>query len=157
MAWRLPPKVWNAQKGSRNRAALRRIVAKGPPPGMLAYDGVEPVGWCAIAPRESYLHLSRSRVLQPMDATPVWSVSCLFVRKEYRRRGVATALLRSAAQFAYRRGAPAVEGYPVIPYSDSMPAAFAWTGTVANFKAAGFHEVARNSAKRPIMRRYRSN
>src|SRR5688572_7083981 len=63
MAWRLPPKVWNAQKGSRNRAALRRIVAKGPPPGMLAYDGVEPVGWCAIAPRESYLHLGRSHVL----------------------------------------------------------------------------------------------
>lgn len=156
MAWRLPTKEWNAKKGSGNRAAFRKIVAAGPAPGVIAYGAKKPVGWCSIAPRQEYSYLSRSRVLKPLDDTPVWSVSCLFVRRDFRRKGVATALLRAATEFAYRQGAVSVEGYPVIPYSRSMPAAFAWTGTLSNFTAAGFVEVARPSGQRPILRHYRS-
>jgi hypothetical protein len=46
-----------------------------------------------------------------------------------------------------------VEGYPVEPKADPMPAAFAWTGTATAFRQAGFREAARPSATRPIMRR----
>jgi hypothetical protein len=49
-------------------------------------------------------------------------------------------------------GAEIVEGYPVIPYAARMPDVFAWTGTFSAFRKAGFREVARGSAKRPIMR-----
>jgi GNAT superfamily N-acetyltransferase len=92
-------------------------------------------------------------VLKRIDGEPVWSVSCLFVTKAFRRKGVSVALLRAAGEFAGTQGARIVEGYPVEPYSETMPAAFAWTGTVAAFRAAGYAEVARGSPKRPIMRR----
>jgi GNAT superfamily N-acetyltransferase len=110
------------------------------------------VAWCAVAPREVYVQLARSRVLKPIDAEPVWSVSCIFVTRAHRRRGVSVAVLRAAGEFAASQGARIVEGYPVEPYSAKMPDAFAWTGTVAAFRAAGYEEVARGSAKRPIMR-----
>jgi GNAT superfamily N-acetyltransferase len=152
MAWRLPRARWEQQKGDANRAAFRRVVEEGPLPGILAYSGGQPVGWCAVAPREAYLHLERSRVLRRIDPAPVWSVSCVFVAKPYRRSGVSVAMLRAAAEFARAQGAGILEGYPVEPYSRAMPDPFAWTGTVSAFRAAGFVEVARGSPKRPIMR-----
>jgi GNAT superfamily N-acetyltransferase len=152
MTWRLPRDRFEKGKGASNRAAFRRRVRSGTPPGVLAYVEGEPVGWCAVARREEYDYLTRSRVLRPIDDRAVWSVSCLFVAKAYRSRGLSVKLLRAAVEMAGEAGAEIIEGYPVIPYAQRMPDAFAWTGTLAAFRAAGFEEVARGSPKRPIMR-----
>src|SRR5688500_10603324 len=152
MAWRLRKAEWERGKGDGNRDAFRRVVRQGPPPGILGYANGEAIAWCAVAPREAYVQLERSRVLKRIDAEPVWSVSCLFVMRTHRRRGVSVAMLRAAGDFAASQGARIVEGYPVEPYSGKMPDAFAWTGTVAAFRAAGYEEAARGSPKRPIMR-----
>jgi GNAT superfamily N-acetyltransferase len=152
MTWRVSRKEFVPNKGAGNRAAIRAIVQTGNPPGILGYLDGEPVGWCAVAPRDDYPALERSRVLKKVDDTPVWSVSCLFVRKDCRKKGVSVALLRAAIDFVRERGGSVVEGYPVLPYSENMPGAFAWTGTATAFLKAGFHECARHSEKRPIMR-----
>jgi len=153
MVWRLPRGRWESGKGAGNRRAFRKLILDGPAPGVLAYLDREPIGWCAVAPREAYGSLARSRVLQPVDDRPVWSVSCLFVLKTYRRRGVSARLLRAAAEYAARRGARIVEGYPIEPTMERTPDAFIWTGLPSAFKRAGFKEVARRSRTRPIMRR----
>jgi len=153
MAWRRSKAEWERGKGAGNRAALQRLVRKGPPPGILGYAEGEPVAWCAVAPREAYAQLERSRVLKRVDAEPVWSVSCLFVARGWRRRGVSVAMLRAAGVFAASHGARIVEGYPVEPTTGRMPDVFAWTGTAAAFRAAGYEEVTRRSATRPIMRK----
>ncbi|HEX9053973.1 MAG TPA: GNAT family N-acetyltransferase [Gemmatimonadales bacterium] len=152
MYWRRSAAEYERGKGRGNRDALRRLVARGATPGLLAYAGGAPVGWCAVAPREAYPRLERARVLKRIDDRPVWSVVCLFVAKKCRRRGVSVALLEAAAAFAASRGARILEGYPVEPRG-AMPDAFAWTGTAAAFRAAGFREAARGSPTRPIMRR----
>jgi GNAT superfamily N-acetyltransferase len=97
--------------------------------------------------------MARSRILQPVDVQPVWSVSCLFVAKPYRRRGLSVRLLNAAADYARRRGGHIVEGYPVEPRQGDMPDPFVWTGLASAFRRAGFTEVARRSETRPIMRR----
>ena len=150
--WRQPRSSFNENKGDGNRQFMLRIVTDGPPPGILGYLGGEPVGWCAVAPREEYSALGRSRILQPVDDKPVWSVSCLFVRKDRRKQGLSVQLLRAAVEHVKAQGGTVVEGYPVEPRTDTVPAAFAWTGLAAAFRAAGFREVARRSDTRPIMR-----
>lgn len=152
MTWRVPRKTFNAQKGNGNRLALKTIVENDEEPGILAYADGKPVGWCALAPREAYPALERSRLLTPIDDQPVWSISCFFIGKEYRRRGLTVALLRAAIDFVRERGGKIVEGYPVEPKTDPMPAVFAWTGMASAFRKAGFKEVARRSPTRPIMR-----
>lgn len=152
MAWRLPRKESQAGKGAGNRRALRRIVASGEKPGILGYLGKEPVAWCSVAPREKFVVLANSRVLRPVDDTPVWSVSCMFVKRPYRRRGISARMLRAAVEFAAKQGAKVVEGYPVVPSMVKMPDPFIWTGIPAAFKAAGFREALRRSPGRPIMR-----
>ncbi len=153
MAWRLRNKDWVAGKGSRNKRALKKIVTSGQTPGVLAYLGRQPIGWCAIAPREVYSALERSRVLKPVDDRPVWSITCLFILKDYRRRGVSARLLKAAAKIAGGNGAFIVEGYPVEPYTENVPDPFMWTGIPSAFRRAGFKEVMRRSKTRPIMRK----
>jgi GNAT superfamily N-acetyltransferase len=131
---------------------LRAAIESGEEPGILAFDGEVPVGWCAVAPRHTYPTLARSRILKPVDDEPVWSIVCLFVARPYRRRGLTVPLLAAAVGFAAERGAQIVEGYPVEPRQPVIPDAFAWTGLVSAFLKAGFVEVARRSETRPIMR-----
>jgi GNAT superfamily N-acetyltransferase len=152
MTWRLSRSEFNAGKGDANRRALQALVKKGPPPGVLAYADGKPVGWCAVAPREAYLALERTRVLAPVDDQPVWSISCLFIAKSYRRCGLSTLLIEAAVKLAKSQGAKIVEGYPQR-VEGSLPDAFVWTGLEGGFVKAGFVEAARRSAKRPILRR----
>lgn len=153
MLWRLPPKQFKEQKGEGNRRAMKAIVETGEKPGILAYDGARAIGWCAVAPRERYGYLARSRILKPVDDRPCWSVSCLFIDKGYRRKMVSSELLKAAVAFAESQGAQVVEGYPVEPKSGkAIASAFAWTGLASAFLRAGFQEVARRSPTRPIMR-----
>jgi len=153
MAWRLRNKDWVAGKGAGNKRAFKKIVVAGGRPGVLAYLRGEPVAWCAVAPRECYLFLQRSRVLKPLDERPVWSISCLFVLKAYRRQGLSVRLLEAAVDFAGKQGAKIVEGYPFVPTMKKTPDPFLWTGVPSAYRKAGFSEVARRSKSRPIMRR----
>jgi len=125
MWWRLARSQFAKQKGAANKKAFRKIVDAGPPPGVLAYTGGYPIAWCALAPREAYPVLERSRILKPIDDRPVWCVVCLFVARPFRRRGVSAKLLEAAAVYARKRGAAIVEGYPVdpktIPYQTFLP------------------------------------
>jgi GNAT superfamily N-acetyltransferase len=111
------------------------------------------VGWCAVAPRAAYGGLARSRVLKPVDEEPVWSVTCFYVARDHRRRGITVGLLGAAAELAAKRGAKLIEGYPVEPKGGESPDAWVYTGLAGAFRKAGFREVARRSPTRPIMRR----
>jgi len=152
MWWRLKRSEFEREKGQANKASMRSLVESGEVPGVLAYTAEEPIGWCAIAPRESYPVLERSRVLKRVDDKPVWSVTCLFVKREYRNKGVSVQLLRAALAYVKEQGGTVVEGYPVEPKTDRVPDVFAWTGLVSGFRQAGFVESARRSQTRPIMR-----
>ena len=152
MWWRITRKEFEESKGETNRASFKELVDAGVVPGILAYEAEEPVGWCAIEPRVAYSVLARSRVLRPVDDLPVWAVTCFFVARSRRDSGLSGRLLEAALEHARRSGAKVVEGYPVEPRKDSMPEVFAWTGFASTFRDAGFEEIARRSASRPIMR-----
>jgi GNAT superfamily N-acetyltransferase len=153
MWWRQTNRDFAARKGDKKRRAMKRVVDAGREPGILAFAGDQPVGWCAVAPREEYPRLARSRILQPVDDREVWSVVCLYIAREYRRQGVATALLEAAAAHVRRRGGRMIEGYAVEPRKGQMPDLFGFHGLAASYQRAGFREVARRSPTRPIMRR----
>jgi GNAT superfamily N-acetyltransferase len=152
MWWRMKRSEFELHKGADNKKAMRAIVDSGEIPGLLAYVGTEPIGWCSIGPREQFSALSRSRILKPIDDKPVWSIVCFFIKKEFRNQGVSTKLIEATIAFVKKSGGKIVEGYPVEPKKAKMPDVFAYTGLAAAFEKAGFVEVARRSETRPIMR-----
>lgn len=149
---RLSGREFESCTGEDRRRMLRDIVDDRPP-GLLAYQDGEPVGWVSVAPREEFGRIQRSRVTKPVDDTPVWSIVCFFIPARHRARGVGTDLLEAAVEYAAGRGAVAVEGYPVEPRRGRMPDLYAWMGLASMFEAAGFTEIARRSETRPLFRK----
>jgi GNAT superfamily N-acetyltransferase len=148
MYWRIG-RAYRKRPHEENRAAFREVVKRGPPPGLLAFDGNMAVGWCQLTPRDAVPWLDRAWRLKSVDDVPVWSLSCFYVRKGYRRRGVASALIAAAVKAAQRAKAPALEAYPLD--AEQTPSA-SWTGYASTFARAGFKTVARRVPPRPIMR-----
>ena len=150
MYWRLGP-AYKRRPRDQNKAALRAEAEQGPPPGLLAFDGELAVGWCRLTPRSAVPWLDSARHLGRVDDVPVWSVSCFYVLRAYRGRGVMPALIAAALRAAKAANAPALEAYPV---DTSAPKATTnvFTGTASAFRHAGFTTVAQRSPARPIMR-----
>lgn len=71
----------------RVRKTRRPFEGSGPPLGLLAFDADLAVGWCQLTPPDALPWLNRTRLLQRLDAVPVWSLSCFYVRRGYRQRG----------------------------------------------------------------------
>lgn len=122
----------NAQKKGR----MQDLVARSVPIGVLAFDGDTPVGWCSIAPRETYVRLEKSRTMPratPVE-TPTWVVLCFFVHRDRRGKGITRALLSGAVDYAREQGAEVIEGYP----ADTAGISSIHRGHSGVFKAAGF-------------------
>ncbi|MGH2450119.1 MAG: GNAT family N-acetyltransferase [Candidatus Limnocylindria bacterium] len=108
--------------------------------GLVAYEGREPIGFVSLGPRSDFSRTSNSKATPPVDGVPAWVVPCITVRRGHRGKGVAVAMLRAAVDYAGKRGAPAVEGYPRADRK-RVHDDFAFTGTEAMFRRAGFRKV----------------
>jgi GNAT superfamily N-acetyltransferase len=100
-----------------NRDEQRALVQAGAPEarGLLAMEGDQVLGWLKLAPRASLVKLRRQGAYRALDLGPddgVWSIGCLLVRPDARRRGVARALVEAAPEQVRLWGGRAVEAYP---------------------------------------------
>jgi GNAT superfamily N-acetyltransferase len=148
MYWRIGNK-YRHRPSDANKSEFRAIVEQGPPLGLLAFDDDIAVGWCQLTPRDDLPWLDRTWRLKRVDDTPVWAISCFYIRKGYRRKGVATTLINAALEAATRAGAVAVEAYPL---DAKLTPSASHTGYATTFEHAGFETVARVVPSRPIMR-----
>jgi GNAT superfamily N-acetyltransferase len=151
MWWRLQQADWREAGPIGRKAASAERFTASPPPGVFGYLDHRPVGWCAIAPRAQYPRMQSSPTLGPVDDTPAWAVSCLFIHRTARRRGVASALVGAAVAMAEAYGATAIDAVPVAP-GGARRAPDLYTGTPSMFEPLGFVEVARRRPERPIVR-----
>jgi GNAT superfamily N-acetyltransferase len=151
MYWKLRGKEYDEARGYETRQMHKSIVDSGVVTGLIAYLHGEVVGWVAVEPRDAYEKLAHSRTLKPVDDQAVWSVTCFFVARKYRRKGITVELLKAAVEHVRGQGGKIVEGYPVDAQK-TMPAPFIYTGTASAFEQAGFKEVARRTPTRPIFR-----
>ena len=138
---------WRQRTGDseRNKRALEALVRDGREPGLVAYEHGVPVGWVSVGPREEFGQLVRSPTYRPRDdECAVFSIVCFYVHSDARRRGVATALLDAAVEYALGRGARVIEAYP-LESGDYM-------GAKDAFRRVGFEPV-RPAGKRTIMQR----
>lgn len=143
--------TYHRRPREENRTALRNQIAGDPPPGLLAFDGEKPVGWCRLYPRSSLPWLEKAPWFVRVDDSPVWSIPCFYVHHRHRRQGLMSELIEAALHTARIAGAPAVEAYPIdTTIAGSTRNTF--PGVASAFIRAGFQEVARHAAARPILR-----
>lgn len=156
MSARRPSAEFRQSKGTENKRAIKKIIDSRKPPGVLGFDGNNPVVWCCVGPREEFARLENSRSLKPIDDVPVWSIPCLFVARTHRKAKLSSKAVDAAVKYAFSKGAKIVEGYPNDTRGKKWADPFAWMGLVSSFSNAGFKIAKRVSPSRVIMRRYKS-
>jgi GNAT superfamily N-acetyltransferase len=133
--------------GTPKKRAMGALVRSGREPGLLAYDGMDPVGWISVSPREDHPALLRSPQYRPgKEEDAVWSIVCFVVDKPRQREGIASALLEGAVEHALKRSAAVLEAYPHLEKTGD------YMGNVDLFRAHGF-SVVRKTKSRAIVRR----
>jgi GNAT superfamily N-acetyltransferase len=155
MYFRVTGREFAAGAGAANRAALRSLVARGRPTGLLAYTGDRPVAWAALTPRAELGRLKRSPLRAGDPADPaVWSLPCLYVARSERGNGLAHELVEASCDHARRQGASIVEAMP-LRENGRRDAVELYVGTRKLFEAHGFSVVAEPKAapSRLVMRR----
>ena len=132
---------WADVRGAEAKRRLKAMVQNRTVRGLIAYTGNEPIGWCTFGKRTDFSRLNRAPSLKCDDAESVYSIPCFYIKNSYRRKGIATELLRAAVALLKAEGQTILEGYPVKPTkpgNKNIPGAFAWTGTIPLFEKQGF-------------------
>src|ERR1700728_1068473 len=161
---------WEQATDEQRRARLREQAHCDDPAatsttGLVAYvddqdndQEATPVGWVAVEPRTEYPRLLglptvwKGRPDEDKQDDSVWAVTCLVVRKGYRRRGITYALAAAAVGYARANGARALEGYAMLTQPGRE---ITWgelhVGARQVFAEAGLAEVSRPSVRRAVM------
>jgi GNAT superfamily N-acetyltransferase len=125
----------------KRREALAKLARRRTnTPMLVAYEGKEPVGFVSLGPRYDYSRIANSKATPPVDEVAVWVIPCITVRRGYRGKGVAVAMLRAAVDYAGKHGAPAVEAYPRTA-SKRMHDDYAFIGSEVMFRKAGYRRI----------------
>ena len=139
-----PEGVGRTKTAAQNRSEKECRVREGRAHAALVYDGSTCVGWCQFGSPDELSRIKRQRAyLEGLAVLPEWRITCFFVDKNYRGKGVAAAALRGALSDIGRLGGGTVESYPEAVEGRSVAAAFLHNGTVAMFERQGFRRTRR--------------
>ena len=122
-----------------NRAEKECRVREGRAHAALVYDGAIAVGWCQFGPTDELPRIKYKREYEAgLERLPDWRITCFFVDRDYRKRGVTEAALAGAIDEIGRLGGGVVESYPEDVEGRSVSGSFLYNGTVSLFERAGF-------------------
>lgn len=139
-----------------NRREKEKFVREGKAHAILVYKGDTPVGWCQYGPREELPRIDAGRFyrkVMPKGDGRLWRITCFFVDRNHRRKGVAKAGLAAALASIKEQGGGLVEAYPVTSKKMAAVAEWLWFGTLGMFEREGFKTVAKLGTSRVLMQK----
>jgi GNAT superfamily N-acetyltransferase len=141
------------ERQDQNRRDHRGLVARDQAHGVLVYLSDQPVGWCQYGRKPELPRIDagrKYRTLKPAAAGPVdWRITCFFVDRPLRHRGVARVALHAALAAIREKGGGRVEAYPAT----HTEAVASWFGSVSMFRREGFRVVAPFGRSNVLMHR----
>jgi GNAT superfamily N-acetyltransferase len=137
-----PEGVGRSKTPEQNRSEKECRVREGRAHAALVYDGATCVGWCQFGSPDELPRIKNKRAyFQTLTDPPDWRITCFFVDKAYRGRGVASGALEGALQQIARLGGGTVESYPERVDDRRVAGSFLHNGTVSMFEQHGFERT----------------
>ena len=145
----------SAEKGRTpegNESLKRRLVEQGRAHAALVYDGDEAVAWCEYGtPVELPNIYHRKQYEEELDVRPDYRITCIFVDRRYRRKGLSAVALQGALDLISGAGGGVVEGYPHD--TQGKKKSVLYNGTRTLFERTGFTFVRSKGTGNCVMRR----
>ncbi|QTN21554.1 GNAT family N-acetyltransferase [Rhizobacter sp. AJA081-3] len=140
--WCLAFHVEGNERGPHRRAQKEQRVREGKAHAALVYSGPDCVGWCQFGPSDELPRIKHLRVYnQAQGVPPDWRITCFFVDKEHRGKGVASLALAGALDEIARLGGGLVESYPEDTTDRKVSPSFLHNSRLALFEQQGFARV----------------
>ena len=128
-----------------NHAWKEGLVREDRAHAALVYDGDAAVAWCQYGPPAELPHINyRKEYEAGLGELPKYRLTCMFVDRDYRRKGVAAVAVQGALDLIAQAGGGLVETYPQDTQGKKTSSSYLYNGTRALFERAGF------SYERPI-------
>lgn len=122
-----------------NQTAKRNRVLNGIAHAALVYDGEVAIGWCQFGSPEELPRIKhRKRYEAEFSGLPDWRITCFFVDKEYRGKGVASVALAGALEQIAALGGGVVESYPENVEGRKTSGSFLYNAALSTFERHGF-------------------
>ena len=138
------------RRESRTQGATR---PRGPSPRRAGLRRRRRVGWCQFgSPAELKNIKHRKEYEAELDSLPDYRLTCFFVDKRYRRRGVSALALQGALDLIAKAGGGVVEAYPQDTDGKKITASFLYSVTRSLFEQAGFSYVRPKGKNHTVMR-----
>lgn len=146
---------WEKERNSAaNRALKEKLVRADRAHAALVYDGDRAVGWCQFGPPAELPNIyHRKQVETEGYRPPDYRITCLFVDRDYRRRGVARAAAKGALDLIAARGGGVVETYPMDNQGEKVSASFIYNGTRSMWEGLGFRHILDKGKNSTVMRK----
>jgi GNAT superfamily N-acetyltransferase len=136
--------VGRGRTASQNRSDKERRVLEGRAHAALVYDGSNAVGWCQFGPTGELPRIKHRREYQAtLTDLPDWRITCFFVDREYRGKGVTAKALEGALEEIARLGGGAVESYPEDVEGRTTSGSFLYNSALSIFERQGFQRTRR--------------
>ena len=128
------------RKTMGNRAFKQRLVDEGRAHAALVFDGDVAVAWAEYGSVEELPNIHhRKDWEQSLVRMPDYRITCLFVDRRYRRKGMATVAVRGALALIGTAGGGLVESYPHdLPPGKKTSASFLYNATRSMYEQLGF-------------------
>jgi GNAT superfamily N-acetyltransferase len=137
--WFIAPKAERHGSGRTNREIKQQCVEEGRNHAALVFDGEQAIGWCEYGtPAELPNIHHRKQYDAETTRLPDYRLTCFFVDRDHRRRGVAERALRGALDLIAAAGGGVVEAYPHDIGDQKVTSSFLYNGTRRMFEKAGF-------------------
>lgn len=141
----------------RNKRDKRRLVRERRSHAILVYEGRKPVGWCQYGTKDELPRIDAGRGYRRVGPPPgealLWRITCFFVDRDYRNRGVSKTGLHAALESIAQKGGGMVEAYPVVSKKMAAVPEWRWFGTPGMFEREGFSKVAPLGTSLVLMRK----
>lgn len=155
----LEGKLSREERKQLNRKFKGKAVKEGRSHAALVYDGEVPVGWCQYGTQDELPRIDEwcdsphLKYLPPPGEEKLWRITCFYVDRKYREKGVAKAALKAALSSIQSRGGGVVEAYPVVSKKTGSNPEMLWFGTPSMFEKEGFRRVAPLGRSLVLMRK----
>lgn len=121
------------------RGYKERLVRQGRAHAALVFDGETALGWCQYgSPHELPGITHRAEVESASSTLPDYRLTCFFVDRRHRRKGVAAAALDGAVKLIAASGGGVTECYPYDVAGKKVSGTFLHSGTRSMLERAGF-------------------
>jgi len=117
-----------------------QLVLAGRAHAALAFDGDAAVAWAQYGPVEELQNIHHRKEWEKgLVQRPDFRITCLFVDRDYRRKGMASVAVRGALALISAAGGGLVESYPHdLPPGKKTSASFLYNATRTMYEGLGF-------------------